>query len=448
MFRAKKSLFLSLSLFSLGLVLTAAISFFPANPGVAQEQVSPPVISRATLPNILIKDAINRVWTNLVPDDRNLRLGGLFSGMYHVFGEPDNEFWATADRGPNGQIRVGTETRRTFPIPEYSPVIYKIRTANNSIDITEEIPIKTRSGKPITGLSNTSNDEIPYTFDGQTRLEFNPNGLDIEGLTRLPDGTFWLCDEYSPSVVQVDLKGTTVQRLVPAGVNLAADTDVKGSLPAIYSRRRQNRGFEAITSNKDGSKLFIGLQSPLEFPTRAIGRASRMTRILVVDTRSQNPIAEYVYALDPATEYGETDPGEMKLGDLDFVNSNTLLISERTDKIAKVYQIDISRATNILGTKWSDSQNTQNSLEALTPEQLGSNGLTPVAKSLIVDLSKIPAMMDKIEGLTIINDQTIAIGNDNDFGFSDFNAQGRAVNNDLATTALTLRLSTPLPLER
>ena len=445
MTKRKSSLFQILSLFIAG--LTIAISLWFANPVVAQQEMNTTVVSRSSLPNIAIKDAMNRVFPNLVTDDRNLRLGGLFSGLYHVFGEPDNEFWATADRGPNGQVRVGNETRRTFPIPEYSPVIYKIRTADN-INITQEIPIKTRSGKPVTGLSNTSNDEIPYTFDGQTRLDFNPNGLDIEGLTRLPDGTFWLCEEYSPSIVHVDRNGITVQRLVPAGLDLAADTEVRGSLPAIYSRRRQNRGFEAITANKDGSKLFIGLQSPLEFPTRAIGRASRMTRILVVDSRSQLPVAEYVYVLDPATEYGETDPGEMKLGDLDFINPTTLLMVERTDKIAKVYQIDLSRATNILGTKWSDPQNTQSSLEALTPEQLTSNGVTPVGKTMVTDLSKIPAMMEKIEGLTIINDRTIAVGNDNDFGFSGFDAQGRAINNDLPTTLLTLRLSKTLPVEK
>ena len=443
--RQKSSLLLTLSLFSLGLI--CAISLWSANPVVAELEMTT-VMNRSSLPNIAIKDAMNRVWSGLVTDDRNLRLGGIFSGIYHVFGEPDNEFWATADRGPNGQVRVGNETRRTFPIPEYSPVIYKIQTADNNISITQEIPIKTRSGKPVTGLSNTSNDEIPYTFDGQTRLEFNPNGLDLEGLTRLPDGTFWLCEEYSPSVIHVDRNGTTVQRLVPAGLSLDADTEVKGTLPAIYGRRRQNRGFEALTTNKDGSKLFIGLQSPLEFPTRAIGRASRMTRILVVDPRSQLPTAEYVYVLDPATEYGETDPGEMKLGDLDFINPTTLLMVERTDKIAKIYQIDLSQATNILGTKWSDPQNTQNSLEALTPEQLSSNGITPVGKSMVTDLSKIPAMMEKIEGLTILNDRAIAVGNDNDFGFSSFDPQGRAVNNDLPTTLLTLRLPKPLPLEK
>ncbi len=446
MTKQKSSLFQLLSLFSAG--LTLAISLWFTNPVVAQQEMTTTVVSRSSLANISIKDAMNRVFPGLVTDDRNLRLGGLFSGLYHVFGEPDNEFWATADRGPNGQVRVGNETRRTFPVPEYSPVIYKIRTAGNNISITQEIPIKTRSGKPVTGLSNTSNDEIPYTFDGQTRLDFNPNGLDIEGLTRLADGTFWLCEEYSPSVVHVNRNGTTVQRLVPAGLDLAADTEVKGNLPAIYSRRRQNRGFEAITANKDGSKLFIGLQSPLEFPTRAIGRASRMTRILVVDSRSQLPVAEYVYVLDPATEYGETDPGEMKLGDVDFINPTTLLMVERTDKIAKVYQIDLSQATNILGTKWSDPQNTQNSLEALTPEQLASNSIVPVGKTMVTDLSKIPAMMEKIEGLTIINDRSIAVGNDNDFGFSSFDAQGRAVNNDLTTTLLTLRLPKALPLER
>jgi hypothetical protein len=432
-----KKVFLSFNLALMGVAIALGIA------ATAQEATG-----RYNLPNIGIAESINRVWPNLIKDDRGIRLGGLFSGLYHVSGDPANEFWATADRGPNGQVRVGNENRRTFPIPEYSPVIYKLQAANGSLNIIREIPIKTRSGRPVTGLSNTNNDEVPYTFDGQTRLDLNPNGLDIEGITRAPDGTFWLCEEYSPSVVHVNAEGTVVQRLVPAGLNLGADTDVRTTLPAIYAKRRQNRGFEAISINKDGSKLFIGLQSPLEFPTRQIGRASRMMRILVVDPRNQLPVAEYVYVADLPNEYGETDQGEMKIGDIDYVNPNTLLLVERTDKIARVYQVDLSRATNILNTKWDDLQNTQSSLEALRPEQLAANNVTPVGKSLLLDLSKVPNMMEKIEGMTIVNDRTIAIGNDNDFGFSDFTAAGRANNNNLATTLLSLRLPRALPLER
>jgi Esterase-like activity of phytase len=60
-------------------------------------------------------------------------------------------------------------------------------------------------GKPVTGLPNTEGrDEVPYDYSAQTKLHYNPNGMDIEGLVRTSAGDFWLCEEYSPSIVHVD----------------------------------------------------------------------------------------------------------------------------------------------------------------------------------------------------------------------------------------------------
>jgi hypothetical protein len=406
------------------------------------------VIGTYTLPTSGLKADQERAMPGQVPDDRGLNMGGIFSGLYHTQEDPENMFYAIADRGPNGQVTVGKDRRRTFPIPEYNPVIYKLTLQNDQVQIISATPIRTRNGKPVTGLSNTDNDEVPYTYDGQTRLELNPNGLDIEGLARASDGTFWVCDEYSPSVAHITADGTVVRRLVPEGITLAADTDVRPVLPAIYAKRRLNRGFEGVTISQDGTRLFITLQSPLDFPTKEIGRASRMMRLLVVDTQKLMPVAEYVYVAEPISRFGETEQGEMKLSDVAFVNPTTLLIDERTDKVAHIYQVDLSGATNILGTRWSDPKNTSNSLEALTPEQLSANGITPVKKSLVADLSKVPGMPEKIEGLTVVNPTTIAIGNDNDFGFDKFDESGRAVNNNLKNQLMILRLPQALPLKR
>ncbi len=406
------------------------------------------VMGTYTLPTSGLKADQERAMPGQVPDDRGLNMGGIFSGLYHTQGDPENMFYAIADRGPNGQVTVGKDRRRTFPIPEYNPVIYKLTLQNDQVQIISATPIRTRNGKPVTGLSNTDNDEVPYTYDGQTRLELNPNGLDIEGLARASDGTFWVCDEYSPSVAHITADGTVVRRLVPEGITLAADTDVRPVLPAIYAKRRLNRGFEGVTISQDGTRLFITLQSPLDFPTKEIGRASRMMRLLVVDTQKLMPVAEYVYVAEPISRFGETEQGEMKLSDVAFVNPTTLLVDERTDKVAHIYQVDLSGATNILGTRWSDPKNTSNSLEALTPEQLSANGITPVKKSLVADLSKVPGMPEKIEGLTVVNPTTIAIGNDNDFGFDKFDGSGRAVNNNLKNQLMILRLPQALPLKR
>lgn len=439
-------------LMSSGLVGAIALSLMflqQVSPSFGQtNQSDVTVIGTYTLPTSGLKADQERAMPGQVPDDRGLNMGGIFSGLYHTQEDPENMFYAIADRGPNGQVTVGKDRRRTFPIPEYNPVIYKLTLQNDQVQIISATPIRTRNGKPVTGLSNTDNDEVPYTYDGQTRLELNPNGLDIEGLARASDGTFWVCDEYSPSVAHITADGTVVRRLVPEGITLAADTDVRPVLPAIYAKRRLNRGFEGVTISQDGTRLFITLQSPLDFPTKEIGRASRMMRLLVVDTQKLMPVAEYVYVAEPISRFGETEQGEMKLSDVAFVNPTTLLIDERTDKVAHIYQVDLSGATNILGTRWSDPKNTSNSLEALTPEQLSANGITPVKKSLVADLSKVPGMPEKIEGLTVVNPTTIAIGNDNDFGFDKFDESGRAVNNNLKNQLMILRLPQALPLKR
>lgn len=231
-------------------------------------------------------------------------------------------------------------------------------------------------------------------------------------------------------------------------MTLSADTDVRPVLPAIYAKRRLNRGFEGLTISQDSKSLFIALQSPLDFPTKGISGASRTIRLLVVDTQKLMPVAEYVYMAELASSFGTNKQGKIKVGDLAFVNPTTLLVVERTNKVARIYQVNLTNATNILGTCWSDLQNTTQALEALSPQQLVTNGITPVSKSLTINLSQIPDLPKKIEGLTIVNPKAIALGNDNDFGFTSFDASGRAVNNNLPNQLLILHLSQTLPLTR
>lgn len=40
------------------------------------------------------------------------------------------EFWTITDRGPNGQIKVGKDKRRTFPAPDFDPMIVKVRAVH------------------------------------------------------------------------------------------------------------------------------------------------------------------------------------------------------------------------------------------------------------------------------------------------------------------------------
>lgn len=66
---------------------------------------------------------------------------------------------------------------------------------------------------------------------------------------RFSDGTFWLAEEYRPSLLRAAANGRVDARYVPRGDALSgADTDVHDVLPAVYAARRDNRGFEALAA--------------------------------------------------------------------------------------------------------------------------------------------------------------------------------------------------------
>ena len=54
----------------------------------------------------------------------------------------------------------------------------------------------------------------------------------------------------------------------------------------------------------------------------------------------------------------------MKVSALAMLDPWRMLVLERTDAVAKIYRVDLTKATNILGTAWDDVA-TSPSLEAL-----------------------------------------------------------------------------------
>jgi hypothetical protein len=404
------------------------------------------IIATFTLPEIPLGSFQNTVLPNSIANDRKLQVGAIGSDMWHGPNDPRNVFWLVSDRGPNGQGTVGSQRRRTFPLPEFSPVILRVQTQGDRIDVLQSIPILTQSGKPVTGLPNTDGrDEVPYDYSAQTRLSYNPNGLDIEGLVRTSAGDFWLCEEYSPSIVHVDRTGKVLKRYIPEGLNLdGVDYPIAPVLPTIYAKRKINRGFEGMTISADEKTLYLVLQSPLYNPDKQTGDASRYTRVLAFDIASEKPVAEFVYRFDAIKDFAadpKLGPDEMKLSAVALGNATTLLIVERTDTVAKLYSVDISKATNILGSQWDDAATTP-SLEAL--DDLAASNIVVLPKILVADLSKLPGVPDKVEGLVVLDQITVAIVSDNDFDIGKFDKNGNNVGEGVKTKIVVIGLPQPL----
>ncbi|HJR21185.1 MAG TPA: esterase-like activity of phytase family protein, partial [Dongiaceae bacterium] len=160
---------------------------------------------------------------------------GIGSALFHMPGDPKDEFWALTDRGPNidcgdaekiagmtlAQACGGDGEAKLFPRPDFVPSIVKVKLNGDGTFVTTDwIPLKDAAGKTITGLSNplkTAKTEAAFDKDGR-QLPFDPNGLDTEGLVRLKDGTFWIGEEYGPSLVHVAADGKIIERLVPQGL--------------------------------------------------------------------------------------------------------------------------------------------------------------------------------------------------------------------------------------
>jgi hypothetical protein len=392
-----------------------------------------------------------------IVDDHGVRLGSLGSDLFHDPDDSSNEFWAVTDRGPNGN-----PGRRTFLAPKFNPVILYIRVQDR-IHILNALPILDASGRPVTGLSNVEGfDETPYDFNGTNVIAGNPNGLDTEGIVRTRNGHFWLADEYSPSLVHVDKDGRVIERFVPEdsplGTTLANTPNyiVKRYLPKILNYRRQNRGFEGIAITQDERTLFIAMQSPLDYPTSALGRASRNVRILRFDIGSERVTGDFVYHFDEVCAFlGEpagcaVAPGEMKISGLVALSPTALLVEERTDTAAKIYRVDLSGATNILSSSW-DAAVASPSASTTALETLAnpaSQGIAVVAKTLVVNLAALPGIPNKIEGFALVRPDVLAIANDNDFGLVDnatFDASGR-LSNDTRVKSQLLYIQLPAPV--
>lgn len=416
--------------------------------------------SVANIPNTEIK----------VGDD--MYLGG-FSSLTHVPGDPANVFYTSTDRGPNGDID-GTKCSgcKVFPIPQFTPRILKIELSNGSVNVLQQIPLKLPNDQldPITGtslISGVSNfpdsvktnlvgngvpDEVPvgavqYNEDGSIKsfeqLATDPYALDLEGIAYNPvDRTFWMGEEYRPSLVQVKMDGTLVQRLVPQDeVDLFANAPavpVHGAIPAVFSTRNPNRGFESATITPDGKYLFTAIQSPMINPIGTKPNAkSRAARVLKFDLTTQGTptvVGEYLYVLDGVNGVSNYT------SDLMAKDENTLLVDERDAnyEYKKIYQIDLTEATNILGqldnvgakptaqapevansTLENTVLDTQSATYTVTPAGGEAVTVTPALKSLVLDTKTRGFMNSKPEGIFMPNDHTLVVVNDNDFSVQD-----------------------------
>ncbi len=323
------------------------------------------------------------------------------------------EFYAMTDRGPNADATGG----KYFPVPDYTPRIGHFRLNNDgTIEKLEEILFKTPSGTPISGRPNPegygSTGEIPYDLNGAV-LNTDEYGLDPEGLVAMKDGTFWVSDEYGPHIVHYSKTGVQLKRISPVGINTGSR-----KLPAVFAKRWANRGMEGLTVTPDQKTLVGIMQSRLYNPSKAGAINKTLTRIVTFDIATGNT-KQYLYR----QEIDDNSNSEICA-----LSATQFLVVERDGKFSAdgsvmkhIYKIDISNATDVSGIDFNAEKGylvNGKALEENTWEALTTANIKAVSKILAVDvfnyLGNYPH--DKLEGIWLINSNTIGIINDDDFG--------------------------------
>lgn len=377
------------------------------------------------------------------------------------------EFYALTDRGPNGDgpkvpaiaPATGTSDAKFFPSPSFAPSIGLITVGPAGAVLQSSMPIRFGGSLKATGLSIApgkvgSSGEVPLgdvaKYD-PAKADFSDHGLDTEAIAvDAARGVLWVSDEYGPFILKIDPASGAVLKKYQPGTG-AAD------LPAVLAKRRANRGMEGLALDAASGKLNGFLQSPLSDSLasatyaesyagstvctsgtgtkKRVERYARFTRWIEFDPSTETS-KMYAYPLD-CNDYAEGRTGNAKLGDMVSLGKGLFIVIEQgADASGKVRNrlmlVELGSATNIATAAFNPATSDLEKSSMSGVAELGASyaGVVAMKKTVLLDLNAAGWLAEKAEGLTLVDDSTLALTNDNDFGMKTgvFDSTGAPVS--------------------
>lgn len=365
---------------------------------------------------------------------------GVGSGLSRRAGDAAGTVWAIGDRGPNLKMALaieeygldhlealaGVEGAKLMPRPDIGPTICELRVDAGSVHLIRTLPLRDAYRRPISGLpipgDGAEKIEPVFDVDGVS-LGSDPSGADTEAIAAHSDGSFWIAEEYAPSLLKVDADGQVRMRWVPKGLARTlrdARYPVRAVLPKIATRRRLNRGFEALALSQDEQWLYAVFQSALEPRDAKAPRATAFARIWKLDAHTGDVAAQFVYPFDAPDSFardvaaGTAKPGDLKLCEVQAIGSDRLLMLERISHTAKIYAVDLK--DKLATPRAHLKSRTRPSIEDLDAIALGEHGVIPLAKRLVFTTDDAPEIDRDLEGMALLSPRELLLVNDNDFG--------------------------------
>ena len=393
------------------------------------------------------------------------------------------------DRGPNmvGPFKSTTDYANRV----HTHAIKLVLGQGLTITPTGGFLLKDQVGQPFTGMDPGSNVverggvryPSPASGEGAGKLS-----LDSEAIAYLPDGSFYVSDEYAAGIYLFDKTAKLVGAIqtVPALLPMKAGKLDFGAEKAPTTGRRNNQGLEALTISPDGKRLIAVLQSAAMQDQSSNNATRNNTRVLVYDISKTKlpkaPVGHYVLQLPTVRENGDGQAADVTAAQSEAValSEDRLLVLARDGNgrgkgtaNAPVYKsillVDLAGATNLVGTPYEleakplakdgvlnpDIKPAAQAelVNILNPVQLAKFGL-----NLLVAPSTQTSLPEKIEAMAIgstfdkTDDVFLLVGSDNDFATAkghvngqDFDASlhGDTGTGDNDNLVLVYRLSLP-----
>ena len=222
--------------------------------------------------------------------------------------------------------------------------------------------------------------------------------LDPESFRRVSDASFWVGEEFYPSLVHFSAEGEMLS--APFRLNGLSSEDNPIGEAATLPR---SRGFEGMALSLDGKLLYPMLEGALT----GKGKGLNIYTFDIENQRFLNPGAN-----QPSYRY-RLDDGATAIGDFTMFSATGGLVIERDSKeghearVKKVYQVDFRQLDT---SGFMVKTEVANLLRIHDPHDLDKDGNL---------LFSFPYWT--IEGLVVLNRKTLGIVNDNNYPFG----QGR-----------------------
>jgi hypothetical protein len=407
-------------------------------------------------------------------------------------------FYMLPDRGYNVggtndyRARLNKLAVTFTPLPDPAAVPVADRQNSVATTLADTFLLTDSSGESLTGLDPIEGG-IRAAANGLPDLPQAANGrisIDSESLARLPDGSFFIGDEYGPYVYRFAATGRLIAAIRPPEAfiprrkgrdNFSSNNPGPGASapqpPNPESGRQNNQGFEGLSLTPSGRFLVVVLQSATRQDSGSAPEGRRYTRILyydIADLEHPRLVREHVVPL-PVFANAEGKPRVAAQSELLALDETHFLLLCRdsgngygTDGAMSRYRVvdllDTSDATNIAGSQYDGTV-------PVAPEGKLADGIVPAALTPFIDLNDnaqlekfglhngLPNdrnnLSEKWEGMALVpaldpanpRDFFLFITNDNDFitqnGFQVGAEYKDASGVDVDTMLLVYRITLP-----